>query len=97
MFAKLSQFPGGVGLAAAALLALGLGLSPTPAEAHCKGKHTGNHPHCGGGEDPPPTAFNPEIVWRESNTTIKIANGDGTNATTILSDKNFAGPIGNVA
>lgn len=30
-------------------------LAPTAADADCKGNHTGNHPHCTGGEPPPPT------------------------------------------
>ena len=33
----------------AAALGLALGLMSTPAEAHCAGKHTGDHPHCTAG------------------------------------------------
>ena len=29
-------------------------LMPITANAHCDGKHTGNHPHCSGGGSPPP-------------------------------------------
>ncbi len=33
----------------AAALGLALGLMSTPAQAHCGGKHTGDHPHCANG------------------------------------------------
>ncbi len=33
----------------AAALGLALGLMSTPAQAHCGGKHTGDHPHCADG------------------------------------------------
>ena len=36
----------------AATLGLALGLMSAPAQAHCAGKHTGDHPHCTAGEDP---------------------------------------------
>jgi len=38
----------------AALLLFSILLMPTEANAHCKGKHTGDHPHCDGGGEPPP-------------------------------------------
>lgn len=34
-----------------AVVALVVGLAVVPAQAHCKGKHTGDHPHCTGGPD----------------------------------------------
>jgi len=34
---------------------LALLVMPLAGHAHCKGKHTGDHPHCSGGEDPPNT------------------------------------------
>jgi len=47
-----------------------VGWAIVPAQAHCDGKHAGNHPHCtggggggGGGEDPPVPNFDPEIVY----------------------------------
>lgn len=45
-------------LAAAFVLAFAVFLAPVEhADAHCAGKHTGNHPHCqGGGDDPDPNA-----------------------------------------
>ena len=37
-----------------ALLLFTMMLIPIGASAHCKGKHTGNHEHCSGGDPPPP-------------------------------------------
>ncbi|MCZ6608441.1 MAG: hypothetical protein O7A66_00370, partial [Alphaproteobacteria bacterium] len=70
-----------------AAVALFFGVASTPAQAHCKGKHTGSHPHCAGTE--PPANFNPELVW--VNDGIVIANGDGSNPTKIYTYPNVSG------
>jgi len=78
-----------------------VGWAITPAQAHCKGKHTGTHEHCIEVGDPPAAVFNPEIVWyhgfNSSNRIIVIANGDGSNPTTILSEGRKTGVIGSVS
>ncbi|MDX1486004.1 MAG: hypothetical protein R3229_16150 [Alphaproteobacteria bacterium] len=68
--------------AATALLLI---VAPPSAQAHCAGKHTGDHPHCSGEEPPPPPAdFNPELVWIKDGQHIVVANRDGTNPTIIF-------------
>ena len=71
-----------------------VGWAITPAEAHCKanGPHS-TVEHCTGGGEPP-ADFNPEIVWVAGGLrSIVIANGDGSNPTTILNDGSETGQI----
>lgn len=54
----------------------------TPVQAHCAGNHTGNHPHCSGGGEPPATAMKQEIVTVQDSgkqrQKIVVMNADGT-------------------
>ena len=62
-------------------------LAPASAGAHCAGKHTGNHPHCSGGEDPPPQSdANPVIVALDEGfkERIVVMDDDGGNLTEIV-------------
>ena len=61
----------------------------SPAQAHCAGNHTGNHPHCsGGGEPPPPTAIKQEIVTVQDSgkqrQKIVVMNADGTDVKVVF-------------
>lgn len=71
------------------VVAGGAGIST--ANAHCAGKHTGNHPHCRGGEDPPPPdpggSADPQIVYRDDG--MRLANADGSNSTLVLAANNI--------
>ena len=52
--------------------------TPSEVRAHCKGKHTGSHPHCAGGEDPPPPSVaNPVIVALDKGNNERIVAMDG--------------------
>ena len=46
MFPTISSIRGWHSVFLCAAVALFFGLGATPAQAHCGGKHTGNHPHC---------------------------------------------------
>jgi hypothetical protein len=61
---------------------------PLQANAHCAGKHTGNHAHCTGGEDPPPSDANPVLVARDIGFEERIVamDSDGGNLTEIARD-----------
>lgn len=75
--------------AVALFFGVALGLMGAPAAAHDCSRHSDtNHKHCnggGGGTEPPPAPFNPEIVWSTLDRDVVVANGDGSNAVTILS------------
>jgi len=58
----------------------------TPATAHCGGNHTGNHPHCSGGGGTP----NAEIIYLKPSSSIMVANADGSNQSTALSDSSIS-------
>lgn len=68
-----------------ALVLLLVFLTPVDAVAHCDGKHTGNHPHCGGKEPPPPVVCEddfPGFLYfvrptRRSPGEIRLASTDG--------------------
>ena len=70
------------------VLAGGAGIST--ANAHCDGKHTGNHPHCADGGDPggeDPTA-DPALAFTTfSDDGIKLIDVDGSNLNQIFSKK----------
>jgi hypothetical protein len=61
---------------------------PLQANAHCAGKHTGNHAHCTGGEDPPPSDANSVIVARDNGFKERfvVMDSDGGNLTEIARD-----------
>jgi hypothetical protein len=68
---------------------LAVGWSITAAQAHCAGNHTGNHPHCsGGGEPPPSTAMKQEIVTVQDSgkqrQKIVVMNADGTDVKVVF-------------
>ncbi len=44
-------------LGASALILVSTSLASLGATAHCEGKHTGNHPHCIGDEEPEPAEY----------------------------------------
>ncbi len=72
------------------MVAGGAGIST--ANAHCAGKHTGNHPHCRGGEDPPPPpdpggSADPQLVYRDGG--MRLANADGSNSTLVLAENSI--------
>jgi hypothetical protein len=60
----------------AAALGLALSLSSGPAQAHCAGKHTGDHPHCADDPgDPGDTTF--AITITDNASLVGVAAGDG--------------------
>lgn len=68
-------------------------LVPTGVSAHCKGKHTGEHEHCGGGggEDPP---ANPAFAIAgdgASTGSVFLMNVDGSNYESIFNRKTARG------
>jgi Ca2+-binding RTX toxin-like protein len=71
-------------------VAIGTLSVPSSVNAHCKGKHTGNHPHCTGGDDgsgeyvvsdgvtindPPAPGFDYHIVGTSGNDNITAGSG----------------------
>jgi hypothetical protein len=73
------------------VLLLTLLVMPFASFAHCEGKHTGNHPHCPGGGEPPDSASCPgdfpafayavEITNKRGHTErsdLKVSNSDGS-------------------
>jgi hypothetical protein len=78
------------------LLLITVMLVPFDASAHCKGKHTGDHPHCVGGGDPPDPggSADPQLVYRDRDNLPAsfLANANGSSQTQIWN----AGIIGSL-
>ena len=80
-----------------AILLIAMMLVPIDGAAHCKGKHTGDHEHCTGGDDPPDPgsgSADPQLVYRDRDNLPAsfLANSDGRNQTQIWD----AGVIGSL-
>jgi hypothetical protein len=78
-----------------ALAVLAVSIIPVTTNAHCDGKHTGNHPHCDGGGDPGggDGGANPAFVYiKPANGAKKtlLANADGSAATEIFVGTKFS-------
>ena len=87
--AKMIRFALTVACTSFILMVVAGGAGISTASAHCKGKHTGSHPHCvggdPGGEDP---TADPALAFTTfSDDGIKLIDVDGSNVNQIFSKK----------